>query len=71
MWPLHSLGIVTYPIAVVLLTYRPVVPGGPEGGMATLDFDRSVDPISTKGGRLWPPNNTGTPRFSNVPTALT
>ena len=31
---------------------------------------RSVNPISTKGGRLYPPNNTGTPGFSDLPTAL-
>ena len=31
---------------------------------------RSVSPISTKGGRLCPPKNTGTPGFSNLPTAL-
>ena len=34
------------------------------------DFGRSVNPISTKGGRLCPPNNTGTPGFSDLPTAL-
>ena len=43
---------------------RPVVPGG---AMAP---DRSVNPISTKGGRLCPPNNTGTPGFSDIPTIL-
>ena len=30
----------------------------------------SVNPISTKGGRLCPPNNTGTPGFSDLPMAL-
>ena len=30
------------------------------------DFGRSVNPISTKGGRLCPPNNTGTPGFSDL-----
>ena len=39
--------------------YRGVVPGGAGGAMAPPDFDRSVNPISTKGGRLCPPNNTG------------
>ena len=35
------------------------------------DFGRSVNPISTKGGgRLCPPSNTGTPGFSDLPTAL-
>jgi hypothetical protein len=31
---------------------------------------RSVNPISTKGGRLCPPNDTGTHGFSDLPTAL-
>ena len=34
------------------------------------DFGRLVNPISTKGGRLCPPNNTSTPGFSDLPTAL-
>ena len=34
------------------------------------DYGRSVNPISTKGGRLCPPNNTDTPGFSDLPTAL-
>ena len=34
------------------------------------DFGRSVNPISTKVGRLCPPNNTGTPGFSNLLMAL-
>jgi hypothetical protein len=38
--------------------------------MAPPNFVRSVNPISTKGGRLCPPNNTGTPGFSDLPTAL-
>ena len=29
--------------------YRPVVPGGAGGAMAPPDFDRSVNPISTRG----------------------
>ena len=54
------------------LTYilRGVVPGRTGGAMAPPDFGRSVNPISTKGGRLSPPNNTGTPGFSDLPTAL-
>ena len=32
--------------------YRPVVPGGAGSAMAPPDFGRSVNPISTKGGRL-------------------
>ena len=31
-------------------------------------FGRSVNHISIRGGRLCPPNNTGTPRFSHLPT---
>ena len=38
--------------------------------MAPTDFDRLVNLISTKGGRLYPPNNTGIPGFSDLPTAL-
>ena len=49
---------------------RPVVPGGARGAMAPPIFGRSVNPISTKGGRLCPPNNTGTPGFSDLPTDL-
>ena len=49
---------------------RPVVPGGAGDAIAPPDFGRSVNPISTKGGRLCPPNNTGTPGFSDLPTAL-
>ena len=50
---------------------RPVVPGGAGGAMASPDFGRSVNPISTmERGRLYPPNNTGTPWFSDLPTAL-
>ena len=49
---------------------KPVVPGGAGGAMAPPDFGRSVNPISTKGVRLCPPNNTGTPGFSDLLTAL-
>ena len=50
---------------------RGVVPVGAGGAMAPPDFSRSVNPISTRGGRLCPPNNAGTPGFSDLPTALT
>ena len=50
--------------------FRPVVPGGAGGAMAPPDFGRSVNPISTKGDRLCPPCNSGTPGFSDLPTAL-
>ena len=49
---------------------RPVVPWGAGGAMALPEFGRSVNLISTKGGRLCPPNNTGTPGFSDLPTAM-
>ena len=42
-----------------------VIPGG-----APPDFGRSVKPISTKGGRLCPQNNTGIPGFSDLSTVL-
>ena len=50
--------------------YRPVVPGCAGCAMAHPDFGRSVNPISTKGGRLYPSNNTGTPGYSDLTTAL-
>ena len=50
---------------------RPVVPGGAGGAMVPApDLGASVNPISAKGGRLCPPYNTGTPGFSDLPTAL-
>ena len=42
-----------------------VVLGGAGGAMAPSD-----NQISTKRDRLCPPNNTGTPGFSDLPTAL-
>jgi hypothetical protein len=38
--------------------------------MAPPDFGRSVNPISTRGGRVFPSNYTGTPGISDLPTAL-
>ena len=35
---------------------RSVVPGGARGAMAYPDFGRSVNPISSRGDRLCPPN---------------
>ena len=52
------------------LHYRGVVPGGAGVAKAPPDFGRSVNPISTKGGRFYSPNNTGTLGFSDLPTAL-
>ena len=39
-------------------------------GVPPPDFGRSVNPMSTKGGRSCPPNDTGAPGFSDLPTAL-
>ena len=44
----------------ILRNSRIVVHGGAGGAIATPDFGRSVNPISTKGGILCPPNNTDT-----------
>ena len=49
---------------------RPVVPGGSRGAMAPPEFGRWVNPFSTRGRRLCSPNDTGTPGFSDLPTAL-
>ena len=46
------------------------VPGGTRDAMTPPDFGKSVNPISTKGGKVSPPNNTGTSRFSDLPTPL-
>ena len=42
---------------------RGVVPGGAGGAMAPPDFGRSVNPISTRGDRLCPPNYYWHPRI--------
>ena len=54
-------------ISIEALLFRPVVPGG---AMTPPNFGRSVNPISTYGGRLCPPNDTGTSEFPDLPTAL-
>ena len=38
--------------------------------LAHPEFGSSVNPITTRGGRLCPPNNTCTPGFSDLPTTL-
>ena len=40
----------------IYVFYRPVVPGCARCAMAHPDFGRSVNPISTRGDRLYPPN---------------
>ena len=49
---------------------RPVVPGVAEGAMAPPVFGRSVNPISTRGTDYTHLITTGTPGFSDLPTAL-
>ena len=49
---------------------RPVVPGCAGCAMVHPDFGRSVNPISTRGDRLCLLITTGTPGFSDLPTAL-
>ena len=50
--------------------YRPVVPGCAGCAMAHPDFGRSVNPISTRGTDYAHLITTGTPGFSDLPTAL-
>ena len=49
---------------------RPVASGGAGGACAPPLFDRSVNPISTRGGTLSPPSTTCPPAFSELATAL-
>ena len=49
---------------------RGVVPGGAGVAMAPPDFGRSVNPISTRGTDYAHLISTGTPGFSDLPTAL-
>ena len=46
------------------------VPGGGGGAMAPQDFGRSVNSISTRGAHYAHLITTGTPGFSDLPTAL-
>ena len=48
-----------------------VVPVDAGGAMAPPDFGRSVNPISTRGTDYAHLITTGTPGFSDLPTALT
>ena len=48
------------------LPLGPVIPGGAMGALAPPHFGKSVNPISTNGGRLILPNDTGTPGFSDL-----
>ena len=50
---------------------RGVVPGGTGGPwLPQILADQSNLPLPRGGGRLCPPNNTGTPGFSDLPAAL-
>ena len=49
---------------------RVVVPGGAEGAMALPDFGRSVNLFQTRGTDYAHLITTGTPGFSDLPTAL-
>jgi hypothetical protein len=40
--------------------------GGARGAMASPDFGRSVNPISTRVGIICPPNSNATPGFLNL-----
>ena len=54
----------------LLKRLRGVVPGGAEGAMVSPDFDRSFNLISARGTDYVHLVTTGTPRFSDLPTAL-
>ena len=47
----------------LFIVCRPVVPGCAGSAMAHPDFGRSVNPISTRGDRLCPPNYYGHTRI--------
>ena len=50
---------------------RPVASGGAGGACAPPPlFDRSVNPISTRGGTISPPGTMCPPGFSDLATAL-
>ena len=58
-------------VGYILLTYiRPVASGGAGGACAPPLFDKSVNPISTRGGTLSPPSIMCPPGFSDLATAL-
>ena len=52
------------------LSDRPVASGGAEGACVPPLFERSVNPISTRGGTLSPPSTMCPPGFSDLATAL-
>ena len=60
---LHCMYIINYYVYITEFS-RPVVPGGAGGAMASPDFGKFVNPFSTRGDRLCPPNNPGTHGFS-------
>ena len=50
--------------------HKDVAPRGAGGAMASPDVGRSVNPISIKGTDYAQLTTTGTPGFSDLPTAL-
>ena len=52
------------------ISCRGVVPGGAGGAMAPQILKDLLNLFQPNGGRLCLPNNTGTPGFSDLPTAL-
>ena len=52
------------------MNFNGVVPRGAGGAMALPDFGRSVNPISTRRTDYAHLITTGTPGFSDLPTAL-
>ena len=71
-----SLFINTNTILVKFMVVReisplwPVASGGAGGARVPPPFDRSVNPISTMGGTLYPPSTICPPGFSDLATAL-
>ena len=68
-WRLEIKGIV-HKTLVNICIGRGVVPGGAGCAIAHPDSGRSVNPISTRGDRLCPPNYYWHPWIFNLPTAL-
>ena len=62
---LFSLDFVSWILGETFQTFwrQACCPWGCRGCHGPFNFGRSVNPISTKGGKFCPPNNTGTPGF--------
>ena len=68
-WPIQCPVKIRISLSYTILC-MPVVPWGAGSAMAPPNFGRSVNPISTKVGRLCPANSTDFPGFSDLTTAL-